>query len=86
MRHLQVVICEVDDQTPDHRRELARFDLPPTEVAALQPATALDTLEQTTFETGNAILRGLLHAHWNAVDAELVAQYRQRFPPSGADR
>ncbi len=86
MRHLRVVICEVDDQAPDHRRDLAAFDLPPTDATAVQPETALDALEQTTFETGNAILRGLFQAQWTAVDAQLVEQVRQRFPPSGAHR
>ncbi len=62
MRHIRVLVCEVDDVTPDTMRELAAFDLPPTEVSSLQPETALDTLESTTHETGNAILRRVLQA------------------------
>ncbi len=83
MRHIRVVVCEVDDQTPDTIRELAAFDLPPAEVATLQPETALDDLEQTTHEVGNAILRRVLQAQWDTIDAQLVQDYRQRFPPSG---
>ncbi len=67
-------------------RELAAFDLPPADVAALQPETALDALEQTTFDTGTAVLRRVLQAQWETIDAQLAEQYRQRFPPSRPDR
>ena len=86
MHHIRVVVCEVDDQTPDTMRELAAFDLPPADVAALQPETALDELEQTTQEVGHAVLRRVLQAQWAAIDAQLAEQYRQRFPPSRPDR
>ena len=86
MRHIRVLVCEVDDHAPDTIRELAAFDLPPADVAALQPATALDDLEQTTHDVGNAVLRRVLQAQWDTIDAQLVEDYRQRFPPSGADR
>ena len=86
MRHIRVLVCEVDDQTPDTMRELAAFDLPPADVAALQPETALDALEQTTQEVGNAVLRRVVQAQWAAIDTQLAAQYRQRFPPSRPDR
>jgi hypothetical protein len=82
MRRIRVVICEVDDQTPDTMTELAAFDLPPLDVATLAPGTALDDLEQTTYETGNAILRRTLQARWELADAALAEQYRQRFSPS----
>ena len=62
-------------------RELAAFDLPPAELAALQPETALDEREQTTFDTGTAVLRRVLQAQWETIDAQLPEQYRQRFPP-----
>ena len=42
MSHIRVLICRVDDPTSDQMTELAAFDLPPTDVAALQPETALD--------------------------------------------
>ena len=86
MRHIRVVICEVDDQTPDAMTELAAFDLPALDVATLAPETALDDLEQTTYATGNAILRQTLQARWDLVDAALAEQYRQRFSPSGGPR
>jgi hypothetical protein len=83
MRRIHVIICEVDDQTPDTMTELAAFDLPSLDVATLAPETALDDLEQTTYDTGNAILRRTLQARWELVDAALAEQYRQRFSPSG---
>jgi hypothetical protein len=49
MRHIRVVICEVDDQSPDTMTELAAFDLLALDVATLAPQTALDDLEQTTY-------------------------------------
>ena len=82
MRRIQVVIREVDDQTAELPKELATFDLPVTDVAALRPETALDDLEATTHETGNAILRRAFQARWDLVDATLAEQYRQRFSPS----
>ena len=42
MSHIRVLICRVDDPTSDQMTELAAFDLPPTDVSALQPETALD--------------------------------------------
>ncbi len=83
MRHIRVLVCEVDDATPDTMRELAAFDLPPTDVSALQPETALDELETTTQETGNAILRRTLQAQWDLIDTQLTEQHRQSFSPSG---
>ena len=41
---------------------IAAFDLPPSDTSTLQPETALDELELTTEETGNAILRRTLQA------------------------
>ena len=86
MRHIRVLVCEVDDHTPDRMRELAAFDLPAADLAALQPATALDDLEQTTVATGNAVLRRVFQAQWETIDAQLAEDYRQRFPPSGPHR
>ncbi len=81
MRRIRVLICSVDEQMPDEMTELASFDLPATDVAALQPATALDDLETTTHDTGNAILRRLLQAQWETIDTTLAEQQRQRFSP-----
>ena len=86
MRHIRVLVCEVDDAAPDTMRELAAFDLPATDVSTLQPETALDELETTTQETGNAILRRTLQAQWDLFDTELTEHYRQSFSPSGRSR
>ena len=86
MRHIRVLICEVDDATPDTMRELAAFDLPPTDLSTLQPETALDALETTTHQTGNAILRRTLQAQWDLIDAELTERHRQSFSPSDGPR
>ncbi len=86
MRHIRVLVCEVDDATPDTMRELAAFDLPAKDIGTLQPETALDELETTTHETGNAILRRTLQAQWDLIDAELTEQHRQAFSPSGGPR
>ncbi len=75
MRHIRVLICHVDDSTPDLMTELACFDLATPNVATLQPETALDALETTTQEIGTTILRRLLHAQWDQIDAALVAQH-----------
>ncbi len=86
MRHIRVLICRVDDPASEQMTELAAFDLPPTDVSALQPETALDDLETTTHETGNTILRHTLQAQWDLIDAELTEQHRQAFSPSGGPR
>ncbi len=77
MRRIRVLICSSEEETPDAMTELACFDLPATNITALQPETALDDLETTTHETGTAILRRLLQAQWDLIDAALVAQHRQ---------
>ena len=81
MRHIRVLVCEVDDATPDTMRELAAFDLPTKDIGTLQPETALDALETTTHETGNAILRRTLQAQWDLIDADLTDKHRQAFSP-----
>ena len=86
MSHIRVLICRVDDPASERMTELAVFDLPPSDVSALQPETALDELETTTHETGNAILRRTLQAQWDLIDAELTEQHRQAFSPSGGPR
>ena len=81
MSHIRVLICRVDDPTSDQMTELAAFDFPATDVTALQSETALDDLETTTQATGNAILKRVLQAQWDTIDAQLTAQYRQSFSP-----
>ncbi len=86
MSHIRVLICRVDDPVSDQMTELAAFDLPATDVATLNPDTALDDLETTTHRTGNAILKQALQAQWDVIDAQLTAKHRQRFPPSNDPR
>jgi hypothetical protein len=81
MSRIRVLICRVDDPTSDQMTELAAFDLPAVDITALQPDTALDELETTTQITGNTILRRLLQAQWDTIDAALVEQHRQAFSP-----
>ncbi len=81
MSHIRVLICRVDDPTTDQMTELAAFDLPTPDVATLDPTTTLDDLETVTQQTGNAILRRVLQAQWELIDAALVAQHRQRCVP-----
>ncbi|HSH77564.1 MAG TPA: hypothetical protein VLA19_03420 [Herpetosiphonaceae bacterium] len=81
MSDSRVLICRVDDPASAQMTELAAFDLPAADVSTLQPETALDELETTTQETGNAILHRALQAQWNIIDAELTEQHRQHFPP-----
>jgi len=82
MRHIRVLVCQVDDGTPDLMSELACFDLATPAVASLQPETALDALEVATQEVGTAILRRLLHAQWDEIDAALVAQHCAQVAPA----
>ena len=77
---MRVLICRVDDPASDQMTELAVFELPATDVSALQPETAPDALETTTHETGNAILRGTFQAQRDPMDAELADQHRRVFP------
>ena len=81
MRRIQVVIQEVDDATTDPPKQLATFDLPQADLASLRPETALDDLEATTHQVGNAILRRTLQAQWDVLDAALAEQYRTRLSP-----
>ena len=86
MSHIRVLVCRVDDPSSDTMTELASFDLPAPDVAALRPETALDELEATTQTTGNAVLRRVLQAEWELVDTALADRYRQAFPPSSRRR
>lgn len=83
MSHIRVLVCRVDDPDTDQMTELAAFDLPASDMSVLQPETALDELETTTQETGNAILRRTLQAQWDLIDTDLTEQHRQAFSPSG---
>jgi len=78
MRHIHVLICQVDDGASDLMNELACFDLATPDVTSLQPETALDA---TTQEIGTTVLRRLLHAQSDDIDVALVARHcAQRVP------
>jgi len=62
------VTREVDDQTTEPPKELATFDLPTTDIAALKPETTLDDLEAIIHATGAAILRRTLQAQWDVLE------------------
>jgi len=86
MSRVRVVICRVEDVgagAEERTTEMARFDLPETDLGAMEPGTGLDVLEETTHQRGQAILRQVLQAQWEATDAAAVAAHRRRFPPSG---
>ena len=74
--HIRLLVCQVDEPASDQMTELAAFDLPAPDIATPQPITALDDLETVTHETGHAILRRVLQAQWDIIDAALVAQHR----------
>lgn len=80
MSELCILICRRDDPASPTLTELASFDLPTPDLAALQPATTLDDLEATTLTTGMRVLRRLLQLAWEQLDAALVAQYRVAHP------
>ena len=46
MSHIRVLICRVDDPASEQMTELAAFDLPATDVSALQPETAWMSLKR----------------------------------------
>jgi hypothetical protein len=81
MSHIRVLICRVDDPDSDQMTELAAFDFPAADGSTLQPETALDELETSTQETGNAILRRVLQAQWDSIVTELTEHHRQQFFP-----
>ena len=80
MSALCILICRRDDPASATLTELASFDLPGPDLAALTPATTLDDLEATTLTTGMAVLRRVFQLAWEQLDAALVAQYRAAHP------
>jgi hypothetical protein len=83
MSRLRVVICRVEDAgESEQTTEVARFDLAETDLAMVAPGTGLDVLEEATHHLGQAILRRVFQAQWEAADAAAVAVHRRSFPPS----
>ncbi len=88
MSRVRVVICRVEDVgagAEERTTEVARFDLPDTDLDAIarEPGMGLDALEEMTHQHGQAVLRRVLQAQWEATDAAAVAAHRRRFPPWG---
>jgi hypothetical protein len=75
MRHIRILVCRVDDETPEQLTELARFDLLTATVERLPPETALDELEARTQQTGHAVLRQALQAQWDLLDEQAPQSY-----------
>ncbi len=82
MSRIRILVCRVDDENPDAMAELAHFDLPDVDVSALRAETALDDLEASTLDVGQAALRKVLQARWEEIDQKLAQEYRQSFPPT----
>jgi hypothetical protein len=83
MERLRVTISRVDEQNDDKMTELASFDMPEIDVGELKTETALDNLESSMYEQGQIILRRLLKAQWEEIDASLAEAHCQDFSPRG---
>ena len=82
MSRLRVVLWQVeDDEAGEHETEVGRFELPGTDLARVEAGTALDVIEARTHQTGQAILRRVMQAQWEAADAAAVAAHRRLSPP-----
>ncbi len=82
MSRFRIVIQRIDDDGATERvTELDQIDVAAPDARLLQPETALDHLEAQTLATGQEVMRHLLVRQWERVDAQLVANYRELFPP-----
>jgi hypothetical protein len=82
MSRFRIVIQRIDDEGPVERvTELDRIDVPAPDLRLLQKETALDHLEAQTLASGHEVMRHLLTRQWERVDAHLVENYRELFPP-----
>ncbi len=89
MSRLRVVRCRVEeDEGGERTTEVARYDLPPVDPLGVAAGTALDVIEEETHQAGQAILRRVMEAQWEATDAAAVEAHCRPFPPSslGAGR
>lgn len=85
MGRLRVTISRVDEQNEDRMTELASFEMPEVDVGELKAETALDELENSTYEQGQNILRRLLKARWEEIDEKVAETYSQDFSPREAE-
>ena len=85
MSKIRVIICRVAEEDAGQMTELGSYELPEIGLSEVSSETTLDELEQTTYEKGNEILKGILQAQWSRIDEELAREYRERFSPSGSN-
>ncbi len=84
MSRLRVVLCRVEeDEGGERTTEVARYDLPPVDPLEVAAGTALDVIEEETHQAGQAILRRVMEAQWEATDAAAVEAHCRPSPPSG---
>lgn len=84
MSHLRILIVRVaDEKESEQTTELHRIDLPAADVGQLVSETALDQLEVTTLDTGQAVMRHLLVDQWRELDQLLMGNHQQFSPPRG---
>ena len=82
MSHLYILICRREEaDPPEQLTELHRLELPAMDVEQLTPETALDQLEAGAWATGQEVIRRLIQAQWQQVDAQVAADYQRLFPP-----
>ncbi len=79
MRHIRVAVSQVDEE--GHSTALSQVDFPTDDVSELRPETLFDNLEATTQEAGNVVLRQVLQARWDTIDATVTERYRHRVSP-----
>jgi hypothetical protein len=79
--HIRVLLCRLDDPASHQLSQLAAFELSAADAATLQPDAALDALQTTTHTRATAMLRRVLQAQSQLLDAQLTAQYRQPLSP-----
>ncbi len=82
MSRIRILVVKVEDDDPDTMSELASFDMPEMDLEKLQPETALDDLEMSTYEIGTEALKKVLQARWEEIDKQLADKSRQSFSPS----
>jgi len=83
MGRLRVVLWQVEDEEAGERAtEVGRFEVPGTDLATVAAGTALDVIEAQTHQTGQAILRRVMQAQWEAAEAAAVAAHRRLSPPA----
>ena len=81
MSRFSIWICRQDEDQPERLTPVRRIDVPTVSVDPRTPETTLEELEAQTLATGQVVMRQLLQAQWQALDAQCVADYQRLFPP-----